>query len=131
MPNFAPPFGLDAKIVIRNPDNFPRLLLRGIYDVMKREEEAGRGSLMERFVKGFNVVVYGLVRARPPRLRVTADKSIEMINYGFQREIEINRGKEQKITQKKMKELYRWLDALRAELPENQPQGSPTTQGGG
>lgn len=117
-------------MVIKSPDKFPRLLMRGIYDVMKREEEAGRGSLMERYRKGFNVVVYGLVKANPPRIRVTAEKTIELISYGFRRESEIQRGTEKKETDFKMRELYRWLKFLRTQLPSEEPTGSPTLQGG-
>ena len=130
MPNYVPPFGLDPNIVIRNPDKYPKLLLRGIYDVMKREEKEGHGSLMERYRKGFNVVVSGMVKAKPPRLRVTADRDLELASFGVRREVEVTRGAEQQVTQKRLKEFYRWLEVLRTELPDNQPSGDPTTRGG-
>jgi len=131
MPNFTPPFGLDPNIVIRNPDNYPKLLLRGIYDVMLREEEANRGSLMERYRKGFNVVVSGLVKARPPRLRVTPNKDIELVGAGFRREAEVSRNEEQKETQEKLRKLFIWLNELRRELPDRQPDEDPTMRSGG
>lgn len=130
MPNRQPPFGLDPNMVIKNPDKFPRLLLRGIYDVMKREEEASRGSLMERYRKGFNVVVHGLVTADPPRLKVTPEKELELVGFGWRRETEVNRGPEKKETARKMKELYLWLKILRKQLPDGLPQGDPTLRGG-
>lgn len=130
MAKTTPPFGLDPVMVLKNPDKFPRLLLRGIYDVMKREEKAGRGSLMERYRKGFNVVVFGLVKAKPPRLRVTPAGEIELIGFGWQRETDVHRGTEKKETDDKMKELYRWIKFLRSQLPEDAPKGDPTIRGG-
>lgn len=131
MPNYKPPFKLDPDVVIRNPDKFPRLLLRGIYSVMERERKAGRGSLMERYRKGFNVVVHGMVKARPPRLRITPNKEIELASYGYRREVEIGRGREAIETDKKMKKLYIWFEQLRLELEENQPKdATPTLRGG-
>ena len=131
MPNYSPPFELDPDVIIRNPDKFPRLLLRGIYSVMERERKRGRGSLMERYRKGFNVVIEGLVTAKPPRLRVTPTKEIQLASYGFRREIEISRGKEAIETSKRMKKLYIWLEQLRLELEEGQPKDTtPTLRGG-
>jgi len=132
MPNYKPPFNLDPDMVIRNPDKFPRLFLRGIYDVMERERKAGRGSLMERYRKGFNVIAVGMVKARPPRIRVNPNKEIELASYGYRREVQMRRGKEAVETDKKMKKLYIWLDQLRLELEESQPKDtSPTIRGGG
>jgi hypothetical protein len=109
---------LDPNIVIRNPDAYPRLLLRGIYDVMERERKAGRGSLMERYRKGFNVVVFAMVRADPPRLRVVAGKGtdVAIVGFGWEREGDVMRSDERKETTRKLKELYRWLGQLKEEL---------------
>lgn len=145
MPNFHPPFDLDPTVVLRDRnrnDNFPHLLLRGIYDVMKRER--GRMSPLEAYTKGFNVVVWGLAKADPPRIRVR-DKIIELTSEGYKREAEVNgrrdmekdrkvelglssksRGDMQKDTERKLKELKLWLDPLIADLPGEAPLQSPT-----
>ena len=144
MPNYHPPYDLDPTVVIRDRnrnDNFPHLLLRGIYDVMKREK--GRMSPMEAFTKGFNVVVWGLANAQPARIRVK-NKIIELTSEGYKREDEVNGRREmdqerktslginkprvemQKDTEKKLKELKLWLDALIIDLPGEAPPQSPT-----
>jgi hypothetical protein len=144
MPNFKPPFDLDPTVVLRDKsrdDNFPHLLLRGIYDVMKREK--GRMSPMEAYIKGFNVVVFGLAHANPPRIRVK-DKLIELTSEGYKRETEVNGRREmskerktelginkkrdemQKETELKLRELKLWLDPLIANLPDGVPPQSPT-----
>ena len=152
MPSYKPPFDLDPTVVLRDrnrDDNFPHLLLRGIYDVMKRER--GRMSPMEAYTKGFNVVVWGLAHANPPRIRVK-NKVLDytcLTSFGLEREEEINgrremsketktalgldkkRNEMQKETQKKLKELRLWLDPLISELPNEVPIQSPTSRAPG
>lgn len=146
MPNFHPPFDLDPTVVLRDKsrdDNFPHLLLRGIYDVMKREK--GRMSPLEAYTKGFNVVVWGLATANPARIRVK-DKIIELTSEGYRREMEVRGRREmaedvksnlglkksrmemQKDTEAKLKELKLWLDAILATLPDGTPPQSPTVR---
>ena len=88
----------DPYALLRDPDweaNYPMLLLRGIYDVMERkrkEEEAdvreiikrreaarkankgtGKpipGDVERRYLAGFNMSVWSLVNAKPPRLHM-------------------------------------------------------------
>lgn len=144
MPNYHPPFDLDPTVVLRDRNrikNFPHLLLRGIYDVMKREK--GRMSPLEAYTKGFNVVVWGLAHADPPRIRVV-DKVIQLTSEGVKRENEVSGRREmekdrkvalglnkkrdemQKDTEKKLKELTLWLDPLISSLPGEAPLQSPT-----
>jgi hypothetical protein len=130
--HYDPPFGLDPDVILKSDtlDKWPRLLLRGIYDVMKRDEKANQGSLMERYRKGFNVVVFGMVKARPPRLVVTSKREIQMVGYGFQREVEVRRGEEAKVTDKKLKEFARWWKQLKDELAQNMPKQDLNVHGG-
>jgi hypothetical protein len=146
MPSYKTPFDLDPTVVIRDrsrEDSFPHLLLRGIYDVMKREK--GRMTPMEAFTKGFNVVVWGLATADPPRIRVK-DKIIALTSEGLKREAEVNGRREmdkerktalglnkrrdemQKDTERKLKELRLWLDQLIGQLPNEVPPQSPTSR---
>jgi len=144
MPSYVTPFELDATVVIRDvkrEDNFPHLLLRGIYDVMKREQ--GRTSMMEAYTKAFNVVIWGLVKADPPRVMIK-DKKITLTSEGIRREAEVNgrremtnkakaslgvnkkRSEMRKDTDAKLKELKLWLDSLMDKLPDKMPDQSPT-----
>lgn len=62
-----PPGWPDPYALLRDPkweENYPKLLLRGIYDVMQRVP----GGIEERYLAGFNIVVYRLTKATPPRL---------------------------------------------------------------
>lgn len=137
----------EPEIILRDKkweENFPKLILRGIYDVMEREKKAGRGSLMERYIKGFNVVMFALAKtAQPPRITV-ANGLFTLTKDGYQREAEVKgerlmskerqqdlgkvmgRQEMQVETALKMKKLRPWIEELSRSLSDNMPDQSPT-----
>lgn len=137
----------EPEIILRDEkwaENFPVLLLRGIYDVMERERKAGRGSLMERYVKAFNVVMFALARtANPPRM-IVANGIYTLTKEGFERDAEVRGEREMtKARQKelglfmdrremqvdtalKLKKLRPWIEELSRSLADKMPDQSPT-----
>ena len=113
---------------------------------MDRERKAGRGSLMETYVKGFNVAVMTLVgKTKPPRAyvsngnfiltsfgnkingmyeghrRVTGDPNSHIVKkHGRKSKAEM--GKEYNL---KLKQLQIWIDTLVKTLPDEMPDRSP------
>ena len=47
-----PPFDLDPHVAIRDPDSLPTLMIRAMHPIILAEK---RGSMVERFIKGFNI----------------------------------------------------------------------------
>ena len=134
----------DPESLLRDPnweDNWPTFILRGIHDIMEREKKAGRGSLMECYVKGFNVILYTMARvAHPPRIQV-ANGVIKLTSFGMKRN-EMLMGRRrldsaakrkygakktkqdfQKETKDKLNQLRIWIEILQNDLPD--PAGSP------
>lgn len=142
MPNFEPPFGLDPWAIVRDPNrrrNYPALFLRGIYNIMKREE--GRMSLAESFLFAHNVIATTLVKkAKRPRFNAK-DGFMNYTSAGAEREGEVqgwrkmskerqretgykkDRQEMQKDTQQKLKELDEMLNILMNDstIPGNSP----------
>lgn len=144
----------DPLSLLRDPNwehNWPTLILRGIYDVMEKERRVSRGSLMERYIKAFNVVIYRLHKeSQPPRIIVN-NGIIELTPYGHKRNnmamgladfdesarayYKKKKGKktgkplEKKDmrldTKEKLIQLKRWFAELVRELPDAQPASSP------
>lgn len=135
------------EIILRDEkweQNFHKLILRGIYDVMERERKAGRGSLMERYVKAFNVVMFALAKtAQPPR--ITVSKGLyTLTKEGYEREAEVagerlmpkerqqqtglfkDRREMQVETALKLKKLKPWIEELSRSLADKMPDQSPT-----
>lgn len=136
----------DPMSLIKDPgweDNWPMLILRGIYSIMARERKAGRGTLRQAYVKAFNVVILSVARKSSPRLITVDEGVITLTSYGHKRD-EMSRGLRrmddsakrrwgkksradmQKDTRIKMKKLRIWIDMLVHELPDAQPVQSPT-----
>ena len=133
--------------LLRDPSwqqNYPMLILRGIQGIMEREQKAGRGSLMERYIKAFNIIVLTLAKKSEPR-RIRINKGlIELTSFGMKRD-EMVRGSRrfddamkrrygnkskadmQLDTKNRMKKLSIWIGILVHELPDAQPQQSPVS----
>lgn len=147
MPSKKLPDGFpDPEVILRDANweqTFPKLILRGIYDVMEREKSAGRGSLKECYVKAFNVVMFGLARrSEPPRI-IVKDGTFYLTGEGHKREAEViglremsedrkkstgqklSRREMQVDTAKKMKKLGIWIEMLAKDLSDKMPDQSP------
>jgi len=148
VPNKTLPEGYpDPLNLLRDPgweQNYPIIILRGIQGIIERERKAGRGSLMESYIKAFNVIIMTLAKkSDPPRIRVNKEQ-IQLTSYGMKRD-EMLRGMRrfdeeakkshgnktkaqmQKDTKDRMKKLRIWIDILVRELPDGQPQQSPVS----
>lgn len=150
MPSKTLPDGFpDPEALLRDKNweqNYPKLILRGIYDVMERDRKAGKGSLKECYTKAFNVVVFGLAKkSEPPRITVS-NGTFSLTGEGYKREAEVigereipkerrktlgvykSRREMQVDTALKMKKLRIWIDMLSNELSDQMPNKSPTIQ---
>ena len=147
MPKKTLPKGYpDPMDLIRDPGwetNYPMLILRGIYGIMDRERKTGRGSITERYIKAFNIIIMTMAKKSQPR-RIRINKGmLELTSFGEKRNQMIlgglkfdeaakrrygNKTKADiiKENKKKMKQLRIWINILVHELPDAQPVSSPT-----
>jgi len=136
----------DPMDLIRDPGwetNYPMLILRGIYGIMERERAVGRGSLTERYIKAFNIIVLTMARKSQPRRARIVKGLIELTSFGEKRNKMVSgelrfdeaakrrygnktKGEIRKENIKKMKQLRIWISTLVHELPDGQPVSSPT-----
>jgi hypothetical protein len=136
----------DPMDLIRDPKweaNYPALILRGIYNIMEREGKSGRGSLLERFTKAFNIIILTLAKRSNPRRIVINNGSIQLTTFGDKQNEMISgnmrfdiknkkrygnktRAEMKAETRKIMKQLKIWINSLAQDLPDKQPAKSPT-----
>jgi hypothetical protein len=138
---------------LRDPkweENYPKLLLRGVYNVMLRM----RGDIEEKYKAGFNIIVYRLTTADQPRLQPHMIKKgilnmDALTSVGKEREAEVigirslspksrrkygnkSRSAMARDTIDKMKKLSRMLDMVRATTAEEgMPPAIAPEPGGG
>lgn len=62
--------------------HWPAIVLRGIYDIMVKERAAGTGSLMQCYVKAFNIIILTLVRKSHPRRATVSNGEFTLTPYG-------------------------------------------------
>lgn len=126
-------------------ENYPKILLRGIWNVMARNEVGG--DLEQRYIAGFNFAVTRLVKAKRPRLfpqmvRDGIATKAALTTKGEEREAEViglrdlskesikNYGKKTRTememnTKRKLIQLARWVDMIRATTTE---EGMPSAR---
>ena len=63
--------------------HWPPIVLRGIYDVMVKERAAGTGSLMQCYVKAFNIIILTLVRKSHPRRATVSNGEFTLTPAGI------------------------------------------------
>ena len=69
----------DPYALLRDPnwkENYPKLVLRGIYDIMKRKKKgknrtAVAVNVVDKYLAGFNIIVYRLTMIDHPRLNIS------------------------------------------------------------
>jgi len=136
-----PPGWPDPYTLLRDPEwekNYPKLMLRGIYSVMLR----ARGDVEAKYNAGFNIIVYKLTMANPPRFFIheitkgiltletltLPGKELEAEVLGLQdlspkskRKYGVKKGRSdmKTDTNEKMEQLRRLLDMVRATTAES------------
>jgi hypothetical protein len=148
MPKLTLPkdFLLDPMDLIRDPNwesNYPKIILRGIYNIMKKDRKKGRGSTPAQFIKAFNIIILTLAKKSHPHrivvdngiINLTAfgDKQNEMLSGNVRLDAKYkkrygNKSKSQMQaeTRKMMKELKILINIVRHHLADGQPVKSPT-----
>lgn len=118
--------------------NYPRVLLRGIWNVIDRGDVGG--NLEFRFKAGFNFAVTAMVRGKPPRLFLAmVRKGIAtkdaLTTKGIEREGEVvglrdlsktskrryggkSRSEMEADTKRKLKQLAQWVNIIRSTTRE-------------
>ena len=140
----------DPLTLLRDPkweENYPTILLRGIFNVMAREKKGTKskkkptsGDFEHRYKAGFNMSVWSLTNATPPRFRPDLikkgilDLSV-LTSIGKEREAEVlglrglspksrrkygnkSRADMKRDTYRKMIELRKLLDMVRSTTAE-------------
>jgi hypothetical protein len=140
-----PPGWPDPYTLLRDlnwEENYPKLLLRGIYSIMERAP----GDVESKYKAGFNIALYKLTTAQPPRFQPAQVKkgilTMETLtSVGREKEAEVtglrdlspasrrkygkttSRSEMKRDTAEKMKKLGRLLEMVRATTAE---EGMPT-----
>ncbi|MGD9725465.1 MAG: hypothetical protein AB7L09_00480 [Nitrospira sp.] len=134
-----PPGWPDPYDLLRDPDwaeNYPKLLLRAIYDIMKRSP----GDVESKYLAGFNIGLYKLTTVDQPRFFPEMIKkgvlTMDVLtSIGKEREAEVaglrelspksvrkygkkSRSEMARDTDTKLKELSRLLNVVRATTTE-------------
>jgi len=104
--SFVPPYKLDPYVAVRNPGGLPKLMQRGIYDVIQKEKD---GSLYDKYIKGFNVIAFSLTESK----RLYQGK-LELTAVGLKREKEVSQLQD---TKEKMRKLAKLAEKLKAQFP--------------
>lgn len=155
MPRYALPKGWPNPYdLLRDTDyeqNYPKILLRGIYNIIERGDVGG--NIEFRFKAGFNFSVNSLVKAKPPRLflamvRKGVATKDALTTKGIEREGEViglrdlskdskrrygskTRSEMEADTKRKLKKLAQWVNIIRATTREpGMPNVRTIEQGG-
>lgn len=102
--------------LLRRPDDYPALLLSGIYSVMEREYRST--SLVNAYERGFNYVVTTLLRKSHPKRMIYRQGKLILTSDGVRENVKRIKSEGQIRTQRRIKQLKIWLEQIRRSHPD-------------